>query len=155
MAASGKIADVGTDCFTCAAAGDPPQPELVAYRGDLMLVNHYHSGPGEPERTGWFIVAPVRHVCRWFELTRKEQHALAETAAAVDEALTRVVFSRRSMVSSLGWHTLDHLHVHVVPTVTFPVTYGWELFGGERYTPLGVDPATVTEQVRNQLLLLL
>jgi hypothetical protein len=41
----------------------------------------------------------------------------------------------------------------LLPSV--PVTYGWELFGGERYTPLGDDPATVTEQTRAQLLVLL
>jgi diadenosine tetraphosphate (Ap4A) HIT family hydrolase len=99
MTTSSKTPD--NDCFTCAAAHNPPRPELVAYRGDLMLVNHYHSGPGELERTGWFIVAPVRHVCRWFELTREEQHALAEMAAAVDKALS-------SPARGVGWCINHH-----------------------------------------------
>lgn len=115
------------------------------------MVNHYHAFDGEPDRTGWFIVAPVRHVTRWFEMTELERNALAATASAVDEALTVLLGSRRSMVASLGWFTNDHVHVHVVPTVTVPVTFGWELFGPDRFTPLGADPETVTAQVRSFL----
>lgn len=139
------------ECFTCTVAHDPPQPELVAFRSARVMVNHYHALDGEGDRTGWFIVAPVRHVSRWFEMTSAERGELAEVAAGVDAALTSAVGARRCMVASLGWFTLDHVHVHVVPTVTFPVTYGWELFGPDRFVPVGGDPAAITARVAAEL----
>lgn len=34
------------------------------------------------------------------------------------------------MVASLGWMTLDHLHIHCVPTFQDDVTRGFENFNG-------------------------
>jgi diadenosine tetraphosphate (Ap4A) HIT family hydrolase len=131
-------------CFTCAVARSEHTSGLVAYRSELVLVNHYHPAPGEAARTGWFIAAPVRHLCRSFELTADERRELTDVVCAFDAALCETLGSTRTLIASLGWFTLDHLHVHLVPTVTSPVTFGWEHFAGSRYTPLGADPESVT-----------
>ena len=146
---SGSVAVEALEaCFTCEVAHRPSRPDLLAYRDELVLVNHLHPTDGEPERTGWFVVAPVRHVTRWFELTGPERQALTSMSARVDEALTVLLGARRSMVASLGWYSLDHVHVHVVPTVSYPVTFGWENFGPGRFVPLGSDAPSVTADVR-------
>jgi ATP adenylyltransferase len=104
-------ADERPGCIFC-----EPEEELVARRGELALVllNKY------PYASGHLLVAPLRHVGRFGELTDAEALEVHRLAAAGIAALERTY---RPHGVNLGWNlgrvagagVVDHVHEHVVP----------------------------------------
>jgi histidine triad (HIT) family protein len=146
------------DCFTCGVvSGDIVTPGGLLFDDELITVNHRADGigPDGPQTAwaGWVVVAPRRHVLRWFELDADELSALARTAATVDRVLTGFG-ATRCMVSSLGWVAGDHLHVHVVPTfaeLPHGITNGWHNLGVPPGNPSGATSHDVADAVRAAL----
>ena len=110
-------ADEQEGCFFCHAWAGADDPEaLVVYRGTavFVLLNRF------PYSSGHLLVAPVRHVGEFGELTDEEAleiHRVAERGiAALAEAYAPQGYN-------LGWNlgriagagVLDHVHLHVVP----------------------------------------
>jgi ATP adenylyltransferase len=111
-------ADETPGCVFCAeAAGElPPDESLLVLRGELALaiLNKF------PYSSGHLLVAPIRHVGAFEELTTDEAaeiHRLcAETMKALGAEYGPGGFN-------LGWNLgrvagagiADHVHVHVVP----------------------------------------
>ena len=133
-------------CVTCEI--EHSDPLLVVWASALVRVNHYLYE--SDTNAGWLVISPKRHITRWFELTNDELAELAWTMRAVDQAVTELFGSARTMVASLGWLVDDHLHVHCVPTFDPDVTRGYENFDGSWHgVPRGA--LEVCELVRDKL----
>ena len=104
-------ADERPGCIFC-----EPEEELVLLRGEraYLLLNRF------PYSSGHLMVAPVRHVGEFGDLTDEEAlelHRLAERGIA---ALAEVYAPQGY---NLGWNLgriagagiVDHIHLHVVP----------------------------------------
>lgn len=113
-------------------------------------MNHHGRIPNAPDRSGWIIVSPTRHVTHVFELTSGERESLFAMIADVDRALTQLYGSRRTMVASLGWFVEDHLHFHCVPTFGELETRGYLNFG-DAYVPVSDSIEEVVVKVREAL----
>jgi ATP adenylyltransferase len=110
-------ADEQEGCVFCLAAASRDDAEaLVVHRGTaaFVLLNKF------PYSSGHLMVAPVRHVGEFAELTDDEAleiHRLAELGIA---ALTQTYAPQGH---NLGWNLgriagagiVDHVHLHVVP----------------------------------------
>ena len=113
-----KSADEQSGCLFCAAAAaDPDDAErLVVHRGTqaIVLLNKF------PYASGHFMVAPVRHVGEYGELTDEEALELHRLASAGMGALAETYTPQGYNV---GWNlgriagagVVDHVHLHVVP----------------------------------------
>jgi ATP adenylyltransferase len=110
-------ADEQDGCVFCLAAnGDDDAASLVVRRGDLafVLLNKF------PYSSGHLMVAPVRHVGEFGDLTDEEALELHRLAERGMEALS-VVYAPQGY--NLGWNlgriagagVVDHVHLHVVP----------------------------------------
>jgi ATP adenylyltransferase len=109
-------ADEQEGCVFCRALEGTDEEMLVVHRGRLafVLLNRF------PYSSGHVMVAPIRHVGDFAELTDEEAleiHRLAERAiAALAETYSPQGYN-------LGWNlgriagagVLDHVHLHVVP----------------------------------------
>jgi ATP adenylyltransferase len=111
-----KRADAQEGCVLCTAAAGDDEELLVVERGEhaFVLLNKY------PYSSGHLMVAPLRHVGEFGDLTADEAadvHALTATALAV----LRDVYAPHGF--NVGWNLgtvaggsiSDHLHEHVVP----------------------------------------
>ena len=106
-----RQADELEGCIFC-----EPEEELVVRHGKLafVLLNRF------PYSSGHLMVAPVRHVGAFGELTDAEALDLHRLAAAALEALGAVYGPEGA---NLGWNlgrvagagVVDHIHLHVVP----------------------------------------
>jgi ATP adenylyltransferase len=110
-------ADEQDGCLFCRAAeSDDDESALVVHRGRnaLVLVNKY------PYASGHFMVAPVRHVGDFAELTDEEALELHRLAGQGMGALAQIY---EPQGFNVGWNlgriagagVVDHVHVHVVP----------------------------------------
>jgi ATP adenylyltransferase len=111
-------ADESTGCVFCdEAAGSLPAAEsLLLARGELALaiLNKF------PYSSGHLLVAPVRHVGAFPELTADEAAAIHSLAVAAVAALDGAYGPDGY---NLGWNLgrvagagiADHVHLHVVP----------------------------------------
>jgi ATP adenylyltransferase len=110
-----KAADESGCVFCLAAAGDDAE-RLVVQRGPhaIALLNKF------PYASGHFMVAPVRHVGEYGDLTDDEVLELHRLASAGMGALAEVYAPQGYNV---GWNlgriagagVVDHVHLHVVP----------------------------------------
>jgi ATP adenylyltransferase len=111
-----RQADEVPGCIFCAAAAGDDEDMLVVARGTLafVLLNRY------PYASGHLMVAPLRHVGDFLDLSDEEAaelHALTRAAVA---ALGRA-FAPHGF--NVGWNlgraagagVVDHVHQHVVP----------------------------------------
>jgi len=138
-------------CFTCAMlAGEKTLPGgEPLWRSERVVANHHEDNLSDQiypdSRSGWIVVAPVRHVVRVYDLTEQEWDEIGEVVRTVDEGLTELYGSRRTLVASLGWETRDHIHFHCVPTFGEEVSLGSLNFDGA-YVPLGItsDEAAIS-----------
>jgi diadenosine tetraphosphate (Ap4A) HIT family hydrolase len=138
------------ECFTCRVVNEPDRPAaIVCWVDELIVVNH----TAMEGRAGWFVVSPVRHLTRFFELSSEERIALTDAAAVLDEILTRLYGSTRTLVASLGWFTDDHVHLHVVPTFGTEVSNGHRNFN-DAYVAVEEDAEVVAAQVTAEILAL-
>jgi ATP adenylyltransferase len=104
-------ADEATGCIFC-----HPEEGLVLHRGELAfaLLNRF------PYASGHLMVAPVRHLGSFGELTEDEALELHRLVVGGLEALGAVY---RPQGHNLGWNLgrvagagiVDHVHQHVVP----------------------------------------
>jgi ATP adenylyltransferase len=110
-------ADDQEGCLFCGAAeAEDDEAALVVHRGSraLVLVNKY------PYASGHVMVAPVRHVGEFGELTDEEALELHRLAGQGMGALAQLYGPQGFNV---GWNlgriagagVVDHVHVHVVP----------------------------------------
>jgi len=140
-----------TSCYTCSLVKETKENKLVVYKSSKIIVSHHVIYNPQQNRTGWFIAAPTRHICRFFELTENENTELNTIITAMDKALTVILGAKRVLIASLGWETLDHIHFHLVPIKSEPITYGYENFGLDTYMPLGASADSVCEEVKTYL----
>ena len=112
-----KSADTQDECLFCAAAANPDDPaRLVVHLGShaVALLNKF------PYASGHFMVAPVRHVGDYEELTDEEVLELHRFASAGMGGLAELYAPQGY---NLGWNlgriagagVVDHVHLHVVP----------------------------------------
>jgi ATP adenylyltransferase len=103
--------DAPPGCVFCS-----PDDELVLHRGEvaLVLLNRF------PYVSGHLLVAPLRHVGLFGELTDEEALEIHGLAAASIATLTAAYAPEGH---NLGWNLgraagaaiVDHVHLHVVP----------------------------------------
>jgi ATP adenylyltransferase len=112
-----KSADEESGCLFCtAASGGDDAERLIVHRGShaIVLLNKF------PYSSGHFMVAPVRHVGEYGELTDGEALELHRFASAGMGALAELYAPQGYNV---GWNlgriagagVVDHVHLHVVP----------------------------------------
>jgi ATP adenylyltransferase len=109
-------ADDETGCVFCTAIEGDDEQKLVLYRGDhaFAMLNKF------PYSSGHFMVAPLRHVGEFSELSSDEVLEIHRLASAGIGALAQT-YSPQGY--NLGWNlgriagagVLDHVHIHVVP----------------------------------------
>jgi ATP adenylyltransferase len=112
-----KSADEPNGCLFCAAAANADDAaRLVVHRGarTLALLNKF------PYSSGHFMVAPIRHVGEYGDLSDEEVLELHRLASAGMGALAEAYGPQGYNV---GWNlgriagagVVDHVHLHVVP----------------------------------------
>jgi ATP adenylyltransferase len=111
-----KSADDDSGCIFCRAVAGDDAERLVVQRGShaIALLNKF------PYASGHFMVAPIRHVGEYGELTDDEALELHRLASAGIGALSQVYAPQGY---NLGWNlgriagagVVDHVHLHVVP----------------------------------------
>jgi ATP adenylyltransferase len=111
-----KAADEEAGCVFCLAAEGDDEERLVVQRGRhaIVLLNKY------PYSSGHFMVAPIRHIGEYSELTDEEVLELHSLASAGMGALGQLYAPHGYNV---GWNlgrpagagVVDHVHLHVVP----------------------------------------
>jgi ATP adenylyltransferase len=111
-----KSADDENGCVFCLAAAGDDAGRLVVRRGAhaFVLLNKF------PYSSGHFMVAPIRHVGDYGELSDGEVLELHRLASAGIGALAKVY---EPQGYNLGWNlgrvagagVVDHVHLHVVP----------------------------------------
>jgi ATP adenylyltransferase len=111
-----KSADEETGCVFCLAAEGDDEERLVVSRGrhGIALLNKY------PYSSGHFMVAPIRHVGEYGDLTDDEALELHRLASAGMAALAQLYAPQGYNVGwnlgrSAGAGVVDHVHMHVVP----------------------------------------
>ena len=111
-----NAADDEGGCVFCLAATGEDAERLVVHRGAhvIALLNKF------PYSSGHFMVAPVRHVGEYGDLTDEEVLELHRFASAGMGALAETYAPQGY---NLGWNLgriagagiVDHVHLHVVP----------------------------------------
>jgi ATP adenylyltransferase len=111
-----KSADDDKGCIFCDAAAGDDAERLVLHRGAqaFALLNKF------PYASGHFMVAPLRHVGEYGELTDEEVLELHRLSSAGMGALAETYAPQGYNV---GWNlgriagagVVDHVHLHVVP----------------------------------------
>jgi ATP adenylyltransferase len=111
-----NAADDEGGCVFCLAAAGEDAERLVIHRGAhvIALLNKF------PYSSGHFMVAPVRHVGEYGELTDEEVLELHRFASVGMGALAETYAPQGY---NLGWNLgriagagiVDHVHLHVVP----------------------------------------
>ena len=111
-----NTADDEGGCVFCLAAAGEDAERLVIHRGAhvIALLNKF------PYSSGHFMVAPVRHVGEYGDLTDEEVLELHRFASAGMGALAETYAPQGY---NLGWNLgrsagagfVDHVHMHVVP----------------------------------------
>jgi ATP adenylyltransferase len=109
-------ADEQDGCVFCDAAGVDDEEALVVHRGRtaFVLLNKY------PYASGHLMVAPLRHIGDFAELTDDEALELHRLAGQGMGALAQIY---QPQGYNVGWNlgriagagVVDHVHVHVVP----------------------------------------
>lgn len=139
-----------TSCEVCRIRDEPAPDGHLKILTAHTLVNSYRNSEAEPDRGGWIIVSPRRHVTRWHQLDMKGAEEIVRLARAVDAVLTLNAGARRVMVASLGWETEAHLHTHLVPTFDPEVTGGYLNFDG-RYRAGSHLPQDLNELIERAI----
>ena len=109
-------ADEQEGCFFCNAATADDEAGLVVQRGRaaLVLLNRF------PYASGHLLVAPIRHVAEFGDLTEEEALEVHRLAGSGMGALAETY---RPQGYNIGWNlgriagagVVDHVHLHVVP----------------------------------------
>lgn len=103
---------VSSECYACAQAGpDAPIREGFVRKAGWRVAHDFNSS-----LEGWLIVAPLRHVQAFDELTVDEASALGELLWKASIALKSVTGCEKTYVMLFAEaEGFAHLHVHVVP----------------------------------------
>jgi ATP adenylyltransferase len=132
-------ADEQDGCVFCLAAAGDDAETLVVHRGEraFVLLNRF------PYASGHLMVAPIRHVGDFAELTDEEALDIHRLAGRGMSALAET-YSPQGY--NLGWNlgriagagVLDHVHLHVVPR--------WA--GDTNFMPVLADVKVMPEHLR-------
>jgi ATP adenylyltransferase len=103
-------------CVFCLAAAGEDEKSLVVHRGAraFVLLNKF------PYSSGHLMVAPVRHIGEFGDLTDEEALEIHRLA---DRGIAALAETYAPQGYNLGWNlgriagagVLDHVHLHVVP----------------------------------------
>ncbi len=95
-------------CRVAASCENQDEHGLVAAFRDIFPVSPGHT-----------LIAPLRHVADFFDLTPEEEAAtmalLHREAAALREELSPAGFNIGINVGYQGGQTIDHVHLHLIP----------------------------------------
>lgn len=121
-------------CAECAIVkgGILPRGKPALSRGVFVV----HPRAEDAAVPGWMIIAPVRHVEQWDDLSPREQTELGTLIGVVTEALRAETDAEKIYVNVFA-EVLAHLHVHVIArTAEVPA----ELRGPRIFLSAGADP---------------
>lgn len=121
-------------CAECAIVkgGILPRGRAVVRRGGFVV----HPRGEDAAVPGWMIVAPVRHVEQWDDLSSRELGEIGVLIGKVAAALRRETDAEKIYVNVFA-EVLAHLHVHVVArTADVPA----ERRGPRIFQSAGADP---------------
>lgn len=111
-----QTADEQPGCVFCRAVEMDDEGGLTVHRGDraFVLLNRF------PYSGGHLMVAPVRHVGEFTELTETEALEIHRLASAGIQALEQAMAPQGFNVGwnlgrSAGAGIVDHVHLHLVP----------------------------------------
>ena len=128
-----------TGCVFCRAAAAPDDLDaLVVHRGEtvFVLLNRF------PYSSGHLMVAPIRHVGSFCELTAEEAAEIHALSSRAIEVLT-TLFEPHGF--NVGWNlgrnagagVVDHIHEHIVPR--------WQ--GDTNFMPVLADVRVIPEHL--------
>lgn len=139
-------------CPECAIVkgGTLPRGKPAITRGTFIV----HPRVEDAAVPGWMIIAPVRHVEQWDDLSPQEQGDLGTLIGQVTEALRAETAAEKVYVNVFA-EVLAHLHVHVIArTADVPAEMrGPRIFLSPGSGPgVGSDAANeITERVMKRL----
>jgi ATP adenylyltransferase len=132
-------ADDQQGCVFCVAASTPDEQSFVVHRGELafVLLNRF------PYSSGHLMVAPLRHVGDFTQLSSKEA---SEIQALTVRSLEVLGDAYHPDGFNVGWNlgrsagagVVDHVHEHVVPR--------WQ--GDTNFMPVLADVRVIPEHLR-------
>lgn len=104
-------------CFFCELANaEPSVDNLLLYRNDraMVMLNRY------PYTSGHLMVAPLRHISEFEDLSAEENLAIMSEAQKVVQILKELVKAQGFNIgyninSAAGAGHAAHLHLHIVP----------------------------------------
>lgn len=98
-------------CLECRIVKGGERPhDLAPFARGRFVVHPRGDDAGVP---GWMIVAPMRHVEQWDDLTARELSEIGPLIADVTAALRAETAAEKVYVSVFA-EMLAHLHVHVI-----------------------------------------
>ena len=121
-------------CSECVIVrgGVLPRGLPVVTRGIFVV----HPRAEDAAVPGWMIIAPVRHVEQWDDLSPREQKELGELIGIVSGALRAATDAEKIYVNVFA-EVVAHLHVHVIArTRDVPA----EMRGPRIFQTAGADP---------------
>lgn len=105
--------DVVPDCFSCQqqAAAPPPPREDVVHTDHWRVAHAFNS-----TLPGWLVLAPIRHVTSFTELTPAAADELGGLVRRLGVALEEVTGCVRTYLMQFSEaEGFSHLHLHLVP----------------------------------------
>lgn len=104
-------------CFFCKLADEAPSVEnLLLYKNDMcmVLLNRY------PYTSGHIMVAPLRHIAEFEDLTVQENTAIMLEAQKMVKVLKSLINAQGfnigyNISAAAGAGHAAHLHLHIVP----------------------------------------
>lgn len=110
------------ECFFCQYLKESKEQDrknLVLFRGEkvFLLLNRY------PYNHGHLMVAPLRHLGDYTQLTKEESLELMQLSQKVVAALSKVLQAHGfnlgfNLGHAAGAGVADHLHLHILPRWT-------------------------------------
>lgn len=103
------------DCYNCALTAAAER----APREEIVLTEHWRAGHAfNTTLPGWLVIAPLRHVEAFTELSREACAELGELIHDLSTALVEVTGCVKTYVMQFSEaEGFSHLHVHLVPRI--------------------------------------
>ena len=134
----GNVRNQSRSCVSCDVfSRKTAPPGGVLLETDRWLLNH-RLPDGAQTWTGWFVLQPIKHICRFNELDPLELRELGSILRQLDKDFRLNLDSDRMYLANLGATAEDHLHLHIVP-VKGPQLPGISAFGPARESSGTVD----------------
>lgn len=126
-------------CSECAIVkgGVLPRGMRAVTRGHFVV----HPRGEDAAVPGWMVIAPVRHVEQWDDLSPPDRKELGELIGKVAEALRSATDAEKIYVNVFA-EVVAHLHVHVIARAK---DLPEEMRGPRIFQVAGADPAAADE----------